>query len=681
MGGINCLSPSSQTLSNEEAISTPQAGTRKKPLPSERFQDEVQINMKHDHDHDHDHDHRRNYPLSKIPSSEAGGHTVDLLDDEHNNNHYDTFKADVSLHRLDIGTCSLSRNNNYLSDPDTGDTDQDDADIDNHIDEADADADADPSVGPAASFSNSSCISSLSADETTYELDDKTVKSLEQLQLEPAFVSASAPKSFVNMSLSHGVESRSGSGPAGIPTSYSTRQRSRLTRPRAGISRPSNLTKHSRSISKGTDFRGAFDHLDHLIHTKDLLDADADIDLDIDSLTRHRRSNSGGGNSGSGSGSSHHIPLGNQLAQPVDKHRYQHQQRHQRAHTSNMNMNMNHLVRKLERPKPLHLRSQSDTHAFRPARGHSSSRLTPIASLSKHGRQKSVAAHATLRECLDKSKENELEKGHGRGHSHGRILSLGSKPQILSARSTSVTVQSAASTTNSYGGGAGIGTGGPESTGVNGGDGGGVVWNGQPIENLVGGTPSPSRTRKQLFDPNLSVSVPIAIAGGHGHGNGHKHTQSEGQFSCSHQSMESGASFFSQTQSHSDASFGLPGSASISASAYTASIGRPTSSASSYRTHQTHHTHRTQLSVQSTRGESVDQSTGKNSYTVDDRTTASVSTTSTAKKKNSDKSRRKKNPIKEELKFVLKRLVPSPLKKVALRRNKLNLERSGGCLT
>jgi hypothetical protein len=62
---------------------------------------------------------------------------------------------------------------------------------------------------------------------------------------------------------------------------------------------------------------------------------------------------------------------------------------------------------------------------------------------------------------------------------------------------------------------------------------------------------------------------------------------------------------------------------------------------------------------------------------MDDRTAVSSSRCSTS----TATSRRKKPSFKDEMKFMLKKMVPSPLRKVTTKKNKVNLERSGGCLT
>jgi hypothetical protein len=63
---------------------------------------------------------------------------------------------------------------------------------------------------------------------------------------------------------------------------------------------------------------------------------------------------------------------------------------------------------------------------------------------------------------------------------------------------------------------------------------------------------------------------------------------------------------------------------------------------------------------------------------TDDRTalSGSLDSNSTARSR-----RRRKPSFKDEMKFMFKKMVPSPLRDVATKKNKVNLERSRGCLT
>mmetsp|Transcript_15138 Transcript_15138/g.17284 ORF Transcript_15138/g.17284 Transcript_15138/m.17284 type:complete len:604 (-) Transcript_15138:242-2053(-) len=121
------------------------------------------------------------------------------------------------------------------------------------------------------------------------------------------------------------------------------------------------------------------------------------------------------------------------------------------------------------RPKPLHNRAQSDTMAFRP-------RTQGSASSTHHynvpTQPKTLSAHASLRDRLQLMK----------------------KPQILSSRSTSNTVQSssntsATSTSNSV----------SASTQPN----PGVVWNGQPIDHIVGCYSTPPRPGARPYSSGI----------------------------------------------------------------------------------------------------------------------------------------------------------------------------------
>ncbi len=528
---------------------------------------------------------------------------ADLLDGAEAANHYDTFKADIALDGLNI-KAEEETNIDVLS----RSLDDDEYDSPHEAHEHEQFEESRPMklnveipapvpeepINQMPSFSNASCISSLSGDDTNYDHDDKTVKSLDAA--------------------------------------------SQILRPKHQVRR-----KRSNRGSRGQDFAGAFDHLDHLIHQRDLL---AD---DSSSHNRDPYSSSG--------------TLGHQLAQPYELGYDGH---HQRSITLvNLGPASN---QRLQRPQPLHLRSQSDTHAFRPR----TPRGVSIGTVhDRHQKHKPVAAHATLRECIVKSKES----------GHNRLLSLSSKPSGLSSRSssenpifptrsTSVTVQSSAAASTTSSGGSG------------------VVWTGQPIDNLIGRTPSPSR--KSMYPRSSSIAAGVELDG-------------DSFRAKTHRSIESGTSYLSQTLSQSEQSSNAPGSslgygsgsASASASASALSISASASvSASIYRPSSSR-SHRSHVSFQSRPGSassniSVDHSISK----LDDRTTVSCSTgidsTTAAASKSlgpsiprSERTTdcRRKNPIKEELKFVLKKLVPSPLKKVTGRRNKVNLERSSGCLT
>jgi hypothetical protein len=397
------------------------------------------------------------------------------------------------------------------------------------------------------SFGNGSCISSLSADDTNYDPDE--VKN---------------PKSFDVSVVGNG----NGNGPRNVPL----------------IPKPNT---HRRSISKGTDFGTAFDHLDHLINAQDLMDDDHHSHKSQHSQQQQHH---------------HH--------QPVPGHHQQNNQGYHRPTSSHGRLMS-------ERPKPLHVRAQSEA-LFRPR------------TLLSTG----VDAHATLRECIVKSKAGKDEMNNAtHNFNHNRLLSASNKPQILQARSTSNTVLS--------------------STGDSASGHGGIVWNGQHIDNLIGPGPSPTRVGMQ-HQRSRTVGSFYSLGSA-----GDNLTELR-----THRSMGSGASYLTQSEY---SSAGAP--QYLSAGAL-----RPVSAGSIHRP-GIHTRHSSDADSHYMQGDisSKEQSTAN---TDDMLTVDSKGSTCTSRS-----GRRKKNTIKDELKFVFKNLVPSPLRKISERRNKVELERSGGCLT
>jgi hypothetical protein len=596
----------SSTSERNEHVGSIRGGANSSPHhnrnPSDTFEEDEWLkggSSPYTHTKNHTHNRQR-ATASNASVSDSYSHNMDLLSGADNVNHYDTFKADITLDGLNLNSqAQQDAKVDILS-----------RSIDDVGDDDDYSSDADGNAIPhppathqhqhqhlqnRGSFSNASCISSLSGGDDTHSYfdqhpDEKTVQSLDAIN---ANANANANANTALGKHQHRIRSR----PRPIPETQTRQSHQRSTS----------------SMSHREDFDGAFDHLDHLIHPRDLMD---DSPIDEHELHQHDR---------------HHDrqrEYVHQLAQPYDHHR---SHTHSHSHTHSLGGSNVHNLRS-QRPAPLHFRSQSDTHSFRPSSA--SSRGISVGSTQSHQhshshshhhpKQKPVAAHATLRECIVKSKENE----------HNRLLSSSNKPLILSSRSTSATVQSSSA-------------------------GSGVVWTGQPIADLVGSTPPPSRMSRK---------------------------------SLSHRSSGSGTSMFGHSQSESfqaaGSGFGsMSASASVSASAsasVSASGLRPSSSHS-------HRSHRSQYSINKpgasaralSEAGSVDHAFFNKSS--DDRTTVSTSMDSASAgagvPRANKTSKRRKNPIKEELKFVLQKLVPSPLKKMTSRRNKVNLERSGGCLT
>jgi len=478
------------------------------------------------------------------------------------------------------------------------------------------------------SFGNETCISSLSADETTYEPDDKTLKSVEQ-----------------NHKHSHGSHSQQyqaqGQGP-GPGQNEHLRQGHQLGR------------KHS----FGRDFCGAFDHLNHLINPVDLMGEDCEDILYLqqqqkledredvlymqhqrklrdhqyqqkledfeDSLymqklrdhqqQHHRRASTAIDHDLMGEGCEDSLYMQHQL-------KLHNQQQHRRAATA-LPAGPRLLT---ERPRPLsqgNQRSSSDARTFRPS--HISQRSTSTSSRVNYNgssnSNKAVPAHATLRECINITKASDMNNTIS--SSHSRVISISGKPQILAARSTSITVLSGSANTVSSG---------PQQPL-------GIVWNGQPIDNLIGNSPS-----SKSFPRSQSVGV----YGPDGSDNSPQHGHLR---QSSHKSMGSGVSLLTQDM-------------------HSASVG------TGYRSSNTNPgTGKVHL-----RGMSdADSSLLKEQRSVpDDRTAVSSSHCSAS----TGTSRRRKPSFKDEMKFMLKKMVPSPLRKVTAKKNKVNLERSGGCLT
>jgi hypothetical protein len=450
------------------------------------------------------------------------------------------------------------------------------------------------------SFGNGSCISSLSADETHYDHDDnKTAKSLDAGSKLQSLVA-------LKQGRSHGRLLSTGSN------------------------------------TKGRDFEGAFDHLDHLIDPKDLLDddigdEDEHPDLPLKSLMDD----------------SFH-------SQSQHARQPQQQQLHHHHHRSKTFVSTTKLLP--ERPKPLQQRSSSDFFALEQSRPVSQlQRTTSIGSRTAvsnsnyslhHHRRASqpVAMHASLRECICMSKANNVGEATG----HKRLLSSAQMPQILAARSTSLTVQSSTANTVASSSGGAVG-------------GGSMVWNGQPIFNLTVPPPSPSSTRGS-HSRHSSYAMGLNAAGHGLDGNADANNAKLGH--VSRHSAGSGTSFLSH-----DAYSGHRSIASSANLCSTSSDCRSTIAGNAIEHGHRHHHHRT-LSNDS---ETTLIKELRLASLMDDKT--AVSSSIESESFNSPSSRRRKPSLKDEMKFILKKIVPTPLRKVTVRKSKVNLERSSGCLT
>mmetsp|Transcript_12483 Transcript_12483/g.23420 ORF Transcript_12483/g.23420 Transcript_12483/m.23420 type:complete len:647 (+) Transcript_12483:1052-2992(+) len=452
------------------------------------------------------------------------------------------------------------------------------------------------------SFGNVSCISSLSADETHYDQDDKTAKSLENHGSKGQDVGA----------LNHGHG-----------------------RGRRSSSKGDNA-------SKGRDFGGAFDHLDHLIEPKDLLDDDmGDHDESPDALLNSLLIED-----------SFHPERSRNY--PYLRNSEQQHQQHRRAQTF---VSTTKLLS--ERPKPLQQRASSDYFTLDKPRPLSQlQRSTSIGSRtavsntnhsSQHQRQPSqpVAAHATLRECICISKANNVGESTG----HKRLLSTAQMPQLLAVRSTSLTVQSSTANTVAS-----------SSGGVS----GGVVWNGQPIYDLTVPPPSPSSTRGS-HSRNSSIAMGGAISTvGHAL-DGYTDANNSRVGHVSRHSAGSGTSFLSYDAYSGHRSF------ASSANVYSTSSDCRSTIAGNALEHSQHH-RAVSGDVETTLIKELQLAS-----IMDDKTAVSSSMESGSF--NSPSNRRRKPSLKDEMKFILKKMVPTPLRKVAVRKSKVNLERSSGCLT
>jgi len=442
----------------------------------------------------------------------------------------------------------------------------------------------------------------------------------------------------------------------------------------------SNHSQH-RQVRRGRDFGNAFDHIvtadDLLTDDNDHHHHDASNDDQFEELqvvnernevlsvgsygyrtsSRGGRSRSGASH-GSRSGASHG---------------------HIRSQTRpNLLMSPN------SRPKAVssHMRTQSDTMAFRP-RPHTAHGYNP-----GHGHHKNVPScssnmipmrqntmssttlpvHATLRETIASKRERD----------GSRLLSKAAKPQILQSRSTSLTLQNSSTrsfgTTTSYDLSSVAGANGMSSTGSKGNNGTGV-WNGQHIDNfgLIDGPMSPTR----IVTHSRSRTV------GHVDGNGGNYiprTSSDQDLSNSaggsgtklylpnipksHRSTGSGTTFFTQSET-----------ATLSSSAHL----KVSNSLSHVR----------QISESSS---ALDASSVYNksdtSYRIDtDLDSQSVLSSSSRLSKRSNFSKAKtpkrkgKISFKDDIKFALGKMVPAPLKNVGSKKNKVKLERCAGCLT
>jgi hypothetical protein len=200
---------------------------------------------------------------------------------------------------------------------------------------------------------------------------------------------------------------------------------------------------------------------------------------------------------------------------------------------------------------------------------------------------------------------------------------------------------------------------------------GGMVWNGQPIPNLTVPPPPPSPcSTRGSHSRNSSFATGIGPRGG-GYGlsvDGGMDLNIPRIGHISRHSAGSGTSFLSQ-----DMYSGHHPSSSVASSANmcsTSSDCRSTIVGSAIGHHNR------------TFSDDADTTLIKEMRLmslVDDKTTVSSSIESGSC--TSPSSRRRKPSLKDEMKFILKKMVPTPLKKVAMRKNKYNLERSNGCLT
>lgn len=493
----------------------------------------------------------RKQPRRRLYSQQKSKSTTSDCDHEDDDEACDAFKADTHIPLRPHETKSLS----LAQHKQTKNLEMDQAQVKSRHGSSRASSPAfGATLRQVPSFGNGSCISSLSADETNYELDDKTVKSLD---------------------LSLGNKHHGGYNHGHGHGHGQHRNRQSQTQTQTQTHR-----RISSSGGRGTDFCGAFDHLNHLINPVDLMGDDCENML---------------------------------YMQHQQKLREQHH--HRRAATAVPGPRL-----LSEPPRSLHQRSSSDTRAFRPKPLSLHKRSTSTSSRPVYS--KSVAAHATVRECMNKTKGCDLNTSLS---SHNRVLSMASKPQILASRSTSATVLSSTANT--------VSSNNPNQVI-------GVVWNGQPLENLIGSSsPSPSSRslrRNQTigaYGPNGSSSSPHR---------GHQ------------QSVGSGTSFLDQD-------------------IYSVSNVSSTSNAGFRSTH-------TEKKIIHYRNNSdANSSLAKEQTTAvtDDRTTVSGSLGSTS----TARSRRNKPSFKDEMKFILKKMVPSPLRHVATKKNKVNLERSRGCLT
>jgi hypothetical protein len=524
------------------------------------------------------------------PRSPRSPHTKKSREGDYDDDELlDTFKADISLstHQAE----SLSRAQHAGTGPRSHHQDHR-VHVNEHGSRASNQA-FETTLQKVPSFGNETCISSLSADETNYEGDDKTVKSLDAKHS--------------HSSHSHQYQAQ-GQGPGQYEEQGQGRQL-------------------GRQPSFGRDFCGAFDHLNHMINPVDLMGEDCEDmlymqhqqtleDEDIrymqhqqklrDQRHQHRRASTAIDHDLMGEACEDVLYMQHQQKLRDQQHQ------HRRAATALPGPRL-----LTERPRPLS-QQRSFSGTFRPPsisqRSMSTSSRVPYSS-SSHS-NKPVAAHATLRECINITKASDMNNTTSSGHT--RVISISGKPQILTARSTSITVLSGSAATVSSG---------PQQPL-------GIVWNGQPIDNLIGSS-SPSSPSSRSFrrsqtigayGPDGSTSSPQ-----HGH-------------PC-HRSMGSGVSLLTQDM-------------------HSASVG------TGYRS--------TSTSVHLRGMSDADSSLVKEQRSViDDRTAVSSSHCSAS----TATSRRKKPSFKDEMKFMLKKMVPSPLRKVTAKKNKVNLERSGGCLT
>lgn len=517
------------------------------------------------------------------PRSTHSPHTRTSREGDYNDDELlDTFKADISLstHQAE----SLSRAQHVRAGPRSHQQEHR-VHVNEHGSSASNQA-FETILRKVPSFGNETCISSLSADETNYEVDDKIFLSLDAQ----------------NQKRNHQYQAR-----GQRPGRHEQQEQGHTI---------------GRQSSFGRDFEGAFDHLNHMINPVDLMGEDCEDmrymqhqqqledNEDIlymehqqklhDQRHQHRRASTGIDHDLAGEACEDMLYMQHQQK----LHNQQHQ--HRRAATALPGPRL-----LTERPRPLS-QQRSFSGTFRSI---STSSRVPYSSSTNSN--KPVAPHASLRECINITKASDMNNTTSSGLT--RVISISGKPQILTARSTSITVLSGSAAT--------VSSGPQQSLGI--------VWNGQHIGNLTGSSPSSPSSRSFRRSQTVGAYGPDGSTSSHQHGH------------LCRRSMGSGVSHLTQDMQ-------------------SASVG------TGYRSTNTS-TGRSHL-----RGMSdADSSLVKEERSVMDDTAVSSSRCSTS----TATSRRKKPSFKDEMKFMLKKMVPTPLRKVTAKQNKVNLERSGGCLT